>query len=209
MDMTETTAGSVDDAKARRGDRRRLWVQGGWHLAAALVAIGVWAALDSWRLLTGLSIASGLSVLAAVAAGMWLSHQAHEWSHFLGARLCRAVSPVKSQPAFLIYDYDFSRNTPEQFLVMSVAGSLGNLALALLIAIAIPMDSAGRAMLLAAVIAMAVYVALLEFPVIHRAWRERNPLAALQAGFTPAAFNRATVAAIAAGLVVWGLLLPG
>lgn len=209
MDMTETEAGPIDDAKARRTDRRRLWMQAGWHLAAALVAIGVWAALDSWRLLTGLSIASALSVLAAVAAGMGLSHLAHEWGHFLGARLCRAVSPVKAQPAFLMYDYDFSRNTPDQFLVMSVTGSLGNWALVLLIALTIPMDAAGRAMLLAAVIAMAVYVAVLEFPVIHQAWRERNPLAALQAGFGPAAFNRATVAGIATGLVVWGLLLPG
>lgn len=208
--MTETASEQLDEAAERHADRRRLWLQAGWHLAAALTAFGIWAALDSWRLLTGLTIASVLSMVAGIAAGMGLSHQAHEWSHFLGARLFGAVSPVKERPAFLMYDYDFKRNTPEQFLAMSVAGSVGNWGLVLLVALTIPMDSAGRAMLLATTIAMGVYVAVLEFPAIRHALRERDPLAAMAAGFgRPAAFTRATVAAVVTGLVAWGVLLPG
>lgn len=203
---TQAAAQVTDETQA---DRRRLLKQAAYHLAAALGAIAIWAALDSWYLLTGLPIATGLAVVAAVAAGMGLSHLAHEWGHFLGARLTGAASPVKDQPTFLMFDFDYTNNSADQFMSSSIAGSLGNWLLVLVVAGTIPLDSPGRTMLLATTVGMAVYVAVLEWPVIALARRDRDALAAMTEGFgRPGLFTRATVVGILTTLLLWLILLP-
>ncbi len=210
--QTDTTGDAGGDASAaaadRREDRRRLLRQGAWHLVAAFLAIGIWAALDSWRELTGLPVATGLSVLAAVLAGIGLSHLFHEWGHFAGARLSGARSPVKPEPAFLMFDFDYQGNSGGQFLCSGIAGSAGNLLLVLLVALSIPLDAPGRSMLLATALGMMAYVALLEWPALLHMFRNRDPIAAMTHGFgRPGVFTRATWGGVATALLVWILLL--
>jgi hypothetical protein len=195
-------------AEQVRVDRRHLREQAAWHLAAGFVAIGIWTALDSWRIVTGLPLATGLAVLGSVIAGLGLSHLFHEWGHFAGARLGGSISPVKGRPALLMFDFDYQRNSAEQFLASSVAGSAGNWLLVLVVALALPLDSASRAMLLATVSGAAVSVALLEWPVIAHAYRHRDPIAALTHGFgRPGVFGRAIRGGIIAGFALWIVLV--
>lgn len=191
-----------------RQDTQNLIKQGAIHLVAGLAALTMWAAADTWALVTGLSVATGVAVVAAVVAGMVLSHLAHEWSHFLGARWSGAASPVKAEPAFLMFDYDYENNTPRQFLYTSVGGSVGNWALVLLVALLIPIDSAGRAMLLATTVGMATFVATLEWPAIAHFRKNGDAMAALAEAFgKPGVFKRATWVGVVVTLVLWMVLL--
>lgn len=199
---------SGEDEGERLADRRRLLWQGGWHLAAGMGAIGVWAALDSWSLITELPAAVGLSVLASVLVGIGLSHLFHEWGHLLGARLSGARSPMRDRPDFLVFDFDYRNNTGSQFLTCGVAGSAGNLLLVLLVLVAIPLDSPGRAMLLASVVGMAVYIALLEWPALAHMYRHGDPIAALTHGFgRPGVFSRANWGGALSAFLLWLLLV--
>lgn len=191
------------------GERLRLLTQAGWHLAAAVSAVMLWGAGDSWRIVSGLAIASVMATVASVVFGIALALIVHEWCHFAGARAVGAISPVKAKPALLMFDFDYTNNSVRQFLVMSIGGSVGNWLLVLLVALLIPVESASRAMLLAVTVAMAVYVAVLEWPIIAAVRRGVAPGTALAEGFSkPGVFRRANTVGVATAVLLWWLLLP-
>lgn len=195
--------------QAAAADRRRLLTQAGWHLAAAVSAVMLWGAGDSWRIVSGLAAASFMAAVASVVFGIVMTLIVHEWCHFAGARASGAISPVKAKPALLMFDFDYTNNSVRQFLVMSVGGSVGNWLLVLLVAWLIPIDSASRALLLAVTAAMAVYVAILEWPIIAAVRRGVAPGTALAEGFgKPGVFRRANTAGVVTAALLWWLLLP-
>lgn len=195
--------------QSRAVDRRHLLTQAGWHLVAAVSAITLWGAADSWRIVSGLSVASFMAVVASVVFGIAVSLIAHEWCHFAGARFTGSISPVKEKPTLLMFDFDYVDNSVRQFLAMSIGGSVGNWGMVALIALLIPIDSASRAMLLAITAATAIYVAILEWPIIAAVRRGAHPGTALAEGFSqPGVFRRANIAGVAVALMLWWLLLP-
>lgn len=201
----ERSPAGADPAALDRANLRR---QALWHGAAGLGAIGLWTALDAWRIVTGLVLAGVLASLASLLAGATLSHLFHEWAHYAGARLTGARAPVKRDPALLVFDFDFQGNRHGQFLASSVAGSAGNWLLVAVVALAIPLDSASRALLLATVAGGAIYTSLLEWPVIAHARRHGDALEALAHGFgRPGVFRAAARRAALAGLALWAVLL--
>ena len=210
--MTEEIADTSSDNTSTEDALRRhqlLKKQAAYHGVALVSAIALWAAADSWVQISGLAAASGFAVLASIVFGIAVSHIVHEWSHYLGACLTGAVSNIKPAPDFLFFDFDYVANSRRQFLWMSIGGSAGNYGLIVLVMLLIPMDTAGRAMLLATVAAMAVYVAVLELAVIRRVRRGEEPLSVLADHFGQGAalFNRATRCAVIAGVLLWLLLL--
>lgn len=208
-DCADRPETSLPPPEVAAADRRYLLTQAGWHLAVAVSAVMLWGAGDSWRLVSGLAVASVMAAVASVVFGMVLSLIAHEWCHFAGARASGAISPVKAKPALFMFDFDYANNSQRQFLTMSVGGSLGNWLLVLLVAWLIPIDSASRALLLAVAVALAVYVAVLEWPIIAAVRRGTAPGAALAEGFgTPGVFRRANTAGVVTALLLWWLLLP-
>ncbi len=88
---------------------------------------------------------------------------------------------------------------------MSHAGQAGSWLAVLLLYLAVPMDTAGRVMLVCAAIGSAVFAGLIEWPVLRRTRLSGNPLLELaridRAGLYRSAANRlrADAAAMASG----------
>jgi len=197
----------MEDANLQ--NTKNLQVQGAYHGTAFVAAAVLWGAADSWSIASDLAVADFFLLLSSVVFGIALSHIAHEWNHFLGAVRTGSKYTVKDKPAFLFFDFDYVNNTREQFLAMSTGGLLGNSILVLLVFILIPLDSAGRTLLLATTVAMTVYVAVVEYAVIQRTRAGEEPLEVLTDHFGegPTLFRRAKNKATVSGLGLWALLL--
>ncbi len=183
--------------------------QARWHLLALLAALTLFAAAESWLLLTDMALARVFALLAGLIAGLALAQLVHEWGHYLGARLSGATVPMKPEPALLAYDFDFQANSPRQFLWMSVGGSLGNIVAILLVCWLIPLDYPHRVAMLAATVGAAVFVAVLEWPIINHARRHQDPMGALVHqfgdGLAPVFRRSISAGVLAAVLLYWWL----
>jgi hypothetical protein len=173
----EPGAAPSSDAQPDLRDSDKRLVLVGTHLLVAMLVLSMWAAADTWQAVTGLALASLLSVLTAFLAGFVLGTLVHEWGHFLGARRAGAIYTIPGKPGLFVFNFDFARNSASQFLTMSYAGQLGGALAVLLLWLAVPTDTAGRAMLVAAAGGGAVFAAAIEWPVIR----------AVRAGGEPAA----------------------
>lgn len=176
--------------------------QAKWHLLGLVGVVVLFASADAWVASSDLGIARVFAGIAAIVAAYGLAQLLHEWGHYLGARLSGARAPLKPTPALLAYDFDFQSNSPEQFLWMSVSGSIGNLLTIVLVWQSIPLDATHRIILLASTVGVAVFVAVLEWPVIAHAYKHRDPLAALSHGFAEGlpVFRRAIIVGIGVGI---------
>jgi len=184
------------------------FTQGKWHLLAFLGSVILFAAADSWVTVTSLGIAEGFAILAAIIAGYGIATLGHEWGHYLGAVLSGAKAPLKAEPAVLAYDFDIKNNSNEQFLAMSLGGTLGNIAVILLIWLTIPLDAPHRMALLASSIAAMAFVGTLEWPVIKHAKANKDPMAALVHGFGGGlpTFRKAIIVAVVVGLLSFWIM---
>ncbi len=197
-DETARTPGTLRD-----GDRRLMLV--GTHVLVALTVAALWAAADAWQQVTGLRAAAALSVLVALPAGAVLATLTHEWGHFAAARVAGARYTIPARPGLFVFDFDFTQNTPQQFLWMSCGGQLGGVFGLVLLWLAIPLDSAGRCMLVAGAAGAVVLAAAIEWPVIRRVRAGGDPRSELYRT------DRATLLSafwkgLAATALVWLLL---
>ena len=62
-------------------------------IAIAAAAISVWAAADTWYLVTGIWFAQVISIINAIFVGYVLGALFHEWGHYAGAKLSGATAP--------------------------------------------------------------------------------------------------------------------
>lgn len=195
---------STEQLRARDIDRRALLIAA--HLLLALGVFALWAAADAWQALTGLGVAAGLSVATAIVAGVVLGTLVHEWSHLFGAWSSGAVYTIPARVGLFVFGFDFQRNTLQQFYAMSYAGQAGSWLAVLLLYLAVPMDSAGRVMLVCAAAAAAVYSGLVEWPVLQRTRQSGQPLQEL-ARIDRALLWRSARIAVALGLLLWVLAI--
>ena len=181
-----------------------LLMQGGIQLMALISEVILWGAADTWALSSDLALAGFFALIASIAFGIVVAQVLHEWSHFAGAVLSGAAYTVKEKPAVLFFDFDYERNSTEQFQWMSVAGTLGNFIFILLILMMIPIDSSSRAMLLAVGFGMTAFVAVIEWPVIRLIHSGLAPMDALVRRFGNTDFiQHALIAAVGTTLLVW------
>lgn len=176
------------------------------HLAIWLGAFGVFAAADSWSAITGLGFAAFLALVAAIVAGLTSTTLIHEWFHFAGARICGASFGIPGSSGLFVFDWHYDKNTLQQFYTMSVAGSLGSAAGIALLWLAVPSDTSARAALIASGIASFAYGACIEWPVLKRVRRSRDPLAELTK-INQLVLTRSFVVAMVVGLVAWWALI--
>ena len=141
----------------------------------ALILFTLWAAADSWFILTGLSIASALSVIMAAFAGLAVATVVHEWFHFAGARFSGASYSIPEKYGFFVYDFDYENNSLRQFNIMSLAGQAGSVLTILLLYLSLPMDNAGRVMVVCAAIGSAIFGGMIEWPVLKRSQISGKP----------------------------------
>jgi hypothetical protein len=197
-DAAPRTAGGASDF-----DRRMLLAVG--HLLIGAATLALWAAADAWQSVTGLFAGAVLSVLLAVPAGVVFSTLVHEWCHFLGARLAGASYRVPARFGLFVFDFDYRANGVERFRLMSYGGQAGSVLAVLLLWLALPLDTAGRAMLLSAAIGSGVFGALIEWPVLARVGAGAEPLAAL-GEIDKALLYRSAATGSAVTLGLWLLL---
>ena len=132
-------------------------------------------------------------------AGITLSTLVHEWFHYAGARYAGASFTVPKKLGLFLYDWHFEKNDQHQFLIMSVAGSVGGFLSLLFLWYAVPADNWGGAALRAGVIASIVFAALVEWPVVRRAREGADPMTEL--ANIPGRLRRCFVIASAAGIL--------
>lgn len=179
--------------------RLRLGKLAGVHALVLLVSLGLFAAADSWVLLSGLGLASALSVVTGILAGLVVANLVHEWFHYLGAKFSGGSYDIPTKLGLFVYDWHFDRNSTAQFFTMSVAGTVGGVLALLLVFLTVPPDTLGRVAVYAGVIAGFVFAAIIEWPVLRRVRFGGDPLtelAKIDQRVLRTAFTGATVAAL-------------
>ncbi len=195
------TARASNKATSRQSRSQRLAKLAGTHALVLLLALSAFAAADSWNTVTGLGLAHLLCFITAVLAGVTIATLVHEWFHYLGARFSGAVFDIPARQGLFVYDWDFSSNSARQFLIMSIAGSVGGFVSVILLWNTVPADSWGRAALRGAAVASVIYAALIEWPVIQRVRRGGDPLAELSKIDKPL-LSRSFIVAGVSGMVM-------
>lgn len=176
------------------------------HALVFLIAILSFAAADTWSTLSGLGIAQLLCITTAALAGITIATLVHEWFHYFGARFSRARIHIPTRQGLFVYHWDFGSNGAGQFLVMSVAGSIGGLLAIILVWTTVPADTLGRAVLRSAAVASVIYSAMIEWPVIQRTRFSGDPLAELSKIDRPL-LTRSFVVASLAGIALTIVLM--
>ena len=199
----QDTAAPGPGMTATEGDRRLMLAVGHTLLGGGVFAL--WAAADAWQAVTGLFAAALLAVVMAVPAGAVFATLVHEWCHFLGARLAGARYRVPARFGLFVFDFDYAGNSVEQFRTMSYAGQAGSALGVLLLWFALPMDTAGRAMVVSAAVGSGVFGAMIEWPVLARVRAGATPLVAL-GGIDKDTLYRSAGTGAVAMLVLWLLL---
>ncbi|MEP5763026.1 MAG: hypothetical protein ABJ308_00460 [Halieaceae bacterium] len=168
----------------------------------ALIAFTLWAAADSWYLLTELAIANALSVLLAALAGVALSTVIHEWGHYAGARLSDSAHTIPEKFGLFVYDFDYEKNSLRQFNIMSLAGQLGSWVTVFGLWWLIPMDNSGRLMLVCAAIGSAIFGGMIEWPVLRRSQHSGEPLKEL-GKIDKTVLKRSAIGGIGGAMLLW------
>jgi hypothetical protein len=178
------------------------------HLGIFLLAGYGLVFLDRWSANRDHDLLFYLAALAAVAGALVITHIAHEWGHFLGARVSASRYTVKAAPAALFFDFDYLENRPRQWLWMSAGGPLGNMALILALFLALPLNTLVQQLVLATATGQFVFVLVLELPVSRGIQAGGAPLDVLTTHFGQglALFQRALLCGLAAGIVMMLLL---
>jgi hypothetical protein len=195
-----------ESASQPRQSRSRLTKLARNHGLVFLVAILSFAAADTWSALSGLLIAELLCIVTAVLAGISITTLAHEWFHYFGARFSRAHINIPTRQGLFVYLWDFGNNTAGQFLIMSIAGSIGSVLAVILLLSTVPADTLGRAVLSSAAVASFVYSTLIEWPVIRRTRLSGDPLAELSKIDKPL-LSRSFLVASLSGIVLTMVLM--
>ena len=184
MDQEEesgTTSGQeTPDASAPAKEKGSLLPLVARDLAIALGLLSLFAAADAWSLLTGSGFAAVLSVLDGLLVGLAVGALAHEWGHYTGARWMGADLPLKSVRSFpQVFGFDYLKCEPSHFMGLSVGGNVGHWLVVLIIAVFVPLGTAGQVALLSGAVGFAVFGSTVEFPVIARARKGDSPLESL------------------------------
>ncbi|MDG2046599.1 MAG: hypothetical protein P8J79_05220 [Halioglobus sp.] len=176
MDNTATPEDLTKTPSPAKAGGMRLAKLALTHGLIFVVALSLFAAADSWTTITGLGIATVLCIVTGALAGIIITTLVHEWFHYLGARYSGAAYEVPQKQGLFLYNWDFTHNSVRQFLIMSVAGSVGGILALMILWTSVPADSWGRAALHGGAIASVVFAAVIEWPVIRRVRISRDPL---------------------------------
>ena len=169
--------------------------------AIALAALSLWAAADTWYLVSGLGFALAVSVLDAIFVGYILGALFHEWGHYTGAKISGASAPrVKSQGTSLFrFNFDMSANTQRQFHWMSFGAWVFHWGLLAILVLALPFDSIGRIALVSSVFGFILYATFIETGILRKTLGGSDPAATL-GQLSAKTFQRAGIVGSVAGL---------
>ena len=179
--------------------------QAALHLALWVIAVSLFAATDSWSHLTGWTLASLVNMLTGIFAGFITVNLVHEWFHYFGAKFTSGTYTITDKPSLFVFDWNFEKNTLNQFFTMSVAGTVGGVLSLWAMYVAVDANTAGRAALVAGAAASFAFGSIIEWPVLARTRRSKNPLQELSK-ISPKVLGRASAGSAITGLLCWWLL---
>ena len=169
--------------------------------AIALAALSLWAAADTWYLVSGLGFALAISVLDAIFVGYILGALFHEWGHYTGAKLSGASAPrVKAKGTSLFrFNFDMAANTQRQFHWMSFGGWVFHWGLLAILVLAMPFDSIGRIALVSSVFGFILYATFIETGILRQTLGGSDPAETL-GQLSAKTFQQAGIVGSVAGL---------
>ena len=169
--------------------------------AIALAALSLWAAADTWYLVSGLGFALAISVLDAIFVGYILGALFHEWGHYTGAKLSGASAPrVKPKGTSLFrFNFDMAANTQRQFHWMSFGGWVFHWGLLAILVLAMPFDSIGRIALVSSVLGFILYATFIETGILRQTLGGSDPAETL-GQLSAKTFQQAGIVGSVAGL---------
>ena len=169
--------------------------------AIALAVLSIWAAADTWYLVSGLGFALAISVLDAIFVGYILGALFHEWGHYTGAKLSGASAPrVKPKGTSLFrFNFDMATNTQRQFHWMSFGGWIFHWGLLAILVLAIPFDSIGRIALVSSVFGFILYATFIETGILRKTLGGSDPAETL-GQLSAKTFQQAGIIGSVAGL---------
>ena len=169
--------------------------------AIALAVLSIWAAADTWYLVSGLGFALAISVLDAIFVGYILGALFHEWGHYTGAKLSGASAPrVKPKGTSLFrFNFDMATNTQRQFHWMSFGGWVFHWGLLAILVLAIPFDSIGRIALVSSVFGFILYATFIETGILRKTLSGSDPAETL-GQLSAKTFQQAGIIGSVAGL---------
>ena len=150
--------------------------------AIALAALSLWAAADTWYLVSGLGFALAVSVLDAIFVGYILGALFHEWGHYAGARGSGSNTTRFAGKALSIFrfNFDFEQNTKTQFLWMSYGGQIGHWGILAVLFFSLPLNNLAEIVLLSSIFGFCVFALLVEYKIIWQVLRGMDPLESLK-----------------------------
>ena len=169
--------------------------------AIALAVLSIWAAADTWYLVSGLGFALAISVLDAIFVGYILGALFHEWGHYTGAKLSGASAPrVKPKGTSLFrFNFDMAANTQRQFHWMSFGGWVFHWGLLAILVLAMPFDSIGRIALVSSVFGFILYATFIETGILRQTLGGSDPAETL-GQLSAKTFQQAGIVGSVAGL---------
>lgn len=169
--------------------------------AIALAALSLWAAADTWHLVSGLGLALAVSVLDAIFVGYILGALFHEWGHYTGAKLSGASAPrVKPKGTSLFrFNFDMAANTQRQFHWMSFGGWVFHWGLLAILILTMPFDSIGRIALVSSVFGFILYATFIETGILRQTLGGSDPAETL-GQLSAKTFQQAGIVGSVAGL---------
>ena len=169
--------------------------------AIALAVLSIWAAADTWYLVSGLGFALAISVLDAIFVGYILGALFHEWGHYTGAKLSGASAPrVKPKGTSLFrFNFDMAANTQRQFHWMSFGGWVFHWGLLAILVLAMPFDSIGRIALVSSVFGFILYATFIETGILRKTLGGSDPTETL-GQLSAKTFQQAGILGSVAGL---------
>ena len=169
--------------------------------AIALAVLSLWAAADTWYLVSGLGFALAISVLDAIFVGYILGALFHEWGHYTGAKLSGASAPrvkPKGTSPFR-FNFDMAANTQRQFHWMSFGGWVFHWGLLAILVLAMPFDSIGGIALVSSVFGFILYATFIETGILRKTLGGSDPAETL-GQLSAKTFQQAGIIGSVAGL---------
>lgn len=175
--------------------------------ALAAAAISLWAAADTWYLISGIGLALAVSVIDAIFVGYVLGALFHEWGHYTGAKVSGASAPrVKPKGTSLFrFNFDMATNTQRQFHWMSFGGWVFHWGLLAILILTLPFDTIGQVALAASVFGFVIYATVIETGILRQTMGGADPAETLSQ-LSAKTFRQAGIAGSVSGLFVLATL---
>ena len=117
----------------------------------------------------------------------------------------RRMGWVPEKVGLFAFNYDFGVNSLRQFLAMSWGGQAGGALAIVILAHALPLDTPGRCMVVAASVGAFFFAGMIEWPVLMRVTKSANPLGEL-ARIDRVVIRRSAATGLAVAVLSWILL---